>query len=73
MCAYGLGGQTQANTEMELDPKLCLRDRPRLVQTSDSPACLFQKCEPGDFPGGPVVRTLHFHCRGCRFDPWFGN
>ena len=23
----------------------------------------------GDFPGGPVVRTLGFHCRGYRFDP----
>ena len=23
-----------------------------------------------DFPGGPVVRTLRFHCRGHGFDPW---
>ena len=23
-----------------------------------------------DFPGGPVVKTLCFHCRG--FDPWSG-
>ena len=22
-----------------------------------------------DFPGGPVVKTLHFHCRGHEFDP----
>ena len=27
----------------------------------------------GDFPGGPVVRTAHFHCRGYGFDPWLGN
>ena len=27
----------------------------------------------GDFPGGPVVRTLPFHCRGRRFDPGSGN
>ena len=40
---------------------------------SDSPACLFQKCEPGDFPGGPVVRTLHFHCREPGFHPWLGK
>ena len=23
--------------------------------------------------GGPVVKTLSFHCRGHRFDPWFGK
>ena len=23
-----------------------------------------------DFPGGPVVRALRFHCRGHGFDPW---
>ena len=27
----------------------------------------------GDFPGGPVVRTPRFHCRGLRFNPWMGN
>ena len=27
----------------------------------------------GDFPGGPVVMTLSFHCRGCGFIPWLGN
>ena len=26
-----------------------------------------------NFPGGLVVMTLHFHCRGHRFDPWSGN
>ena len=26
-----------------------------------------------DFPGGPVVKTPSFHCRGHRFDPWPGN
>ena len=26
-----------------------------------------------DFPGGPVVKTLRFHCRGYRSDPWSGN
>ena len=38
LCAYGPGGQTEANTEMGLDPKLCLRKRPSLLQRSDSPA-----------------------------------
>ena len=27
----------------------------------------------GDFPGGPVVKTLHFHRRGCGFDPRSGT
>ena len=27
----------------------------------------------GDFPGGPVVKTLYFHCRGHGFDPWWGT
>ena len=26
-----------------------------------------------EFFGGPVVRTLRFHCRGPRFNPWSGN
>ena len=27
----------------------------------------------GDFPGGPVVKTLRFHCRGHRIDPGSGK
>jgi len=27
----------------------------------------------GDFSGGPMVKTLHFHCREHRFDPQLGN
>ena len=26
-----------------------------------------------DFPGGPVVKTLCFQCRGHGFDPWSWN
>ena len=26
-----------------------------------------------DFPGSTVIKTLHFHCRGSRFDPWSRN
>ena len=25
-----------------------------------------------DFPGGAVVKTLWFHCKGHKFDPWLG-
>ena len=32
-----------------------------------------KKKKSQDFPDGPVVKTLHFHCRGHRFDPWLGN
>ena len=31
------------------------------------------KNEDRDFVGSPVVKTLHFHCRGHGFDPWLGN
>ena len=23
-----------------------------------------------DFPGDPVIKTLSFHCRECKFHPW---
>ena len=26
-----------------------------------------------DFSGRPLVKTPHFHCRGCRFSPWSGD
>ena len=31
------------------------------------------KSDCGDFPGGPVVKTARFQCRGRGFDPWSGN
>ena len=31
------------------------------------------KSRSGDFPGGPVVKTPRFYCRGRGFDPWWGN
>ena len=27
----------------------------------------------GEFPCGPAVRHLRFHCQGRRFNPWLGN
>ena len=36
------------------------------------PSCLVKHLSR-DFPGGPVVKTLCFHRRGCGFDPWSGN
>ena len=26
-----------------------------------------------DFPGGPVLKILHFQCGGPGFNPWSGN
>ena len=31
------------------------------------------KPEPGELPGGPVVRTWHFHCRGLGSVPGRGT
>ena len=36
--------------------------------------CLMDKDEdPRDLPGGPVVKTVCFHCKGHRINPWSGN
>ena len=34
--------------------------------------CDFKKLET-EFPGGPVVRTLHFHCQGLGSIPGWGT
>ena len=33
----------------------------------------FKKRQFGDFPDGPVAKTLISQCRGAGFDPWSGN
>ena len=33
----------------------------------------FKKESGREFPGGPVVKTPHFHCRAHGLDPWWGN
>ena len=32
-----------------------------------------QKRNGGEFPGGPVIRTQHFHCRGPGLIPGWGT
>ena len=32
-----------------------------------------KKKQERDIPGGPVVKTPHFQCRGCEFNPWLEN
>ena len=36
-------------------------------------AAMAQEITSRDFPGGPVVKSPRFYCRGHRFDPWSGN
>ena len=35
--------------------------------------CIKKPNQTRDFPGGPVVKTPCFQCRGHEFDPWSGN
>ena len=50
--------------------------RPPCTQT---PGQRGEKAEPesgralGGFPGGPVVKTQRFHCKGCGLDFWSRN
>ena len=30
-------------------------------------------CAAKDFPGGPLVKTLFFQCKGLSLNPWLGN
>ena len=34
---------------------------------------IFWTYQSWDFPGGPVFKTLSFHCIGCGWDLWLGN
>ena len=46
---------------------------PHLLCVAPRMAAILFKPHSQDFPGGPVVKTPRFHCRGPRFDPWLGN
>ena len=43
----------------------------RTYSVSDNEDCWIKNNSPWDFPGGPVVKTQCFYCRGLRFHPWF--
>ena len=48
--------------------------RVRHDSATNTCAHMYHKIHPyEDFPGSPVVKTLHAHCRGHRFNPWWGN
>jgi len=40
---------------------------------SQRSTCLFKKLWNKEFPGSSVIRTLCFHCKGQRCDPWLGS
>ena len=42
-------------------------------QQNDTVGSAFLKDSSGEFSGGPLFRTLGFHCRGHGFDSWLGN
>ena len=44
-----------------------------LKRTTDQYKNYKQLERKGDFPGGPVVKTLHPQCRKGKFNPWLGN
>ena len=47
----------------------CLLQLAKLVVIKER----FQYLRKREFPGRLVVKTLHFHCREHRFDPWSGK
>ena len=49
---------------------LYLTSPPECLLGISNTAC--SKLNSGDLPGGPVVKTPCFHCRGRGFNPWSG-
>ena len=50
-----------------------LNSKKKLIKKWAEELDIFPKKTHRDFPGGPVVKTLCFQCRGPGFDPWSGN
>ena len=79
MCQAGLGarrpGYSQVRVGMRGWGGVVRRgvSLPLTTTHGDNEAQRDQDGSLGDFPGRPVVKTPHFHCRGCGFNPWSGN
>ena len=65
----GLGFVTRS-TNMDGSPTLFLAVHPKMNDTPLVKSNCSQEAPWGDFPGGPVAKTLHSQCRGPEFDPW---
>ena len=63
-------GPDRCAEEFELDPKINVSPGAG-IQIHDHKDV--KRYDYWDFPGGPVVKTPSFQCRGPRFDPWSGN
>ena len=54
-----------------------LEEHAKDIKEEETPKCgVWRKTHKkmtGNCPGGPVVKTLSFQCRGCGFDSWLGN
>ena len=47
--------------------------QPETSALSSCHQCREDESQARDFPGGPMVKTLHVQGRRCKFDPWLGN
>ena len=50
--------------------RLTLNQKLKMIKLSEEG---MSKAEGGYFPGGPIVKIPHFHCRGHGFNPWWGS
>ena len=49
------------------------RTERREIKDRDRQGAILRKRKAGDFPGGPVVKTPYYQCRGISFKTWSGN
>ena len=66
LCLSGISLGAQDTFYVHPSSSLCFQDHVRSGKSSYRP-------DPEEFPGGPVVRTCHFHCQGPGFNPSRGT
>ena len=74
----GLASHTVSATRVQVEGACsCSRGPVTGSEGANTPAqplrSMDQTLHHCDFPGGPVVKTPRFHCRGLGLDPWSGN
>ena len=48
-------------------------DIDKVIRTTEEKKKREREKKKGEFLGGSVVKTRHFHCFGPGFNPWLGN